>query len=173
MNESPHRQKVIWAAILCVIVLFAGVSWWMSQLQEQSNIVSESGLQIQESGNTSKLVEDGAIREYDQNGDYIERQRIGNNVESDQKNTEVPGVFRGTENNDQELEQPRSNTPLDGCVITGCSQHICSNEEQISTCEWQDEYACYKQATCARTSDGLCGWQETPESKACKELVEE
>jgi glucose/arabinose dehydrogenase len=54
-----------------------------------------------------------------------------------------------------------------GCVITGCSSHICSDQETVSTCEYAETYACYKTAQCARQSDGKCGWTMTSELKVC------
>jgi hypothetical protein len=44
------------------------------------------------------------------------------------------------------------------CVRTGCSGHVCSDQELTTTCEWQDEYACYQNATCERQPDGQCGF---------------
>ncbi len=53
------------------------------------------------------------------------------------------------------------------CVRTGCSGHICAEEDMASTCEWRDEYACYQQATCERQPDGQCGFTPTAELAAC------
>jgi hypothetical protein len=54
------------------------------------------------------------------------------------------------------------------CYVGGCSGQICSeNEGVISTCEWRDEYACYRDATCEVQADGACGWTETHELAAC------
>ena len=55
-----------------------------------------------------------------------------------------------------------------GCFIGGCSSQICSDQSDIvSTCEWLEEYACYRTATCERQDDGACGWTATPELDAC------
>jgi hypothetical protein len=55
-----------------------------------------------------------------------------------------------------------------GCFVGGCSGQVCSDQEGvISTCEWREEYACYRDATCERQSDGQCGWTETPELLTC------
>lgn len=53
---------------------------------------------------------------------------------------------------------------LSACVITGCSSHICADAEMASTCEFREEYACYRttNAKCERQSNGSCGW--TPSS---------
>jgi hypothetical protein len=57
-----------------------------------------------------------------------------------------------------------------GCFIGGCSSQICSGEEGIgSDCEWREEYACYRTATCERQDDGTCGWTATVELEACLE----
>lgn len=54
------------------------------------------------------------------------------------------------------------------CYIGGCSGQICSEREGVaSTCEYKEEYACYKAATCERQSNGQCGWTQTPELQAC------
>lgn len=56
-----------------------------------------------------------------------------------------------------------------GCFITGCSNHICSDQEESTTCEFLDHYACYGDAVCERQSDGRCGWTQTPELLSCIE----
>lgn len=56
------------------------------------------------------------------------------------------------------------------CYIGGCSSQICSDQPGVvSTCEWQESYACYATASCERQGDGLCGWTETPELTSCLE----
>jgi hypothetical protein len=63
---------------------------------------------------------------------------------------------------------PANPPPAGGaCVKTGCSGTLCSDKDMVSTCEWKDEYACYKTATCARQPDGACGFTQTPELTAC------
>lgn len=55
-----------------------------------------------------------------------------------------------------------------GCFVGGCSGQICSsNKDVITTCEYREEYACYKSAKCERQSNGQCGWTDTPELSAC------
>lgn len=55
-----------------------------------------------------------------------------------------------------------------GCYVSGCSNQLCSEEEgYLSTCEWQEEYACYQTAQCERQADGVCGWTETIELTQC------
>ncbi|HUS30845.1 MAG TPA: hypothetical protein VMZ53_20180, partial [Kofleriaceae bacterium] len=55
------------------------------------------------------------------------------------------------------------------CVKTGCSGTICADpgNEVVTTCEMKPEYACYQNATCARQTDGKCGWTQTPELTSC------
>src|SRR3989344_8635370 len=54
-----------------------------------------------------------------------------------------------------------------GCLATGCSGQICSDEDVISTCEYKAEYACYKTAKCERQEDGKCGWTPTEDLVTC------
>jgi len=53
------------------------------------------------------------------------------------------------------------------CKVTGCSGQICSDEDAITTCEWQEQYACYKTAKCERQADGECGWTKTDQLTKC------
>lgn len=55
-----------------------------------------------------------------------------------------------------------------GCFVGGCSSQICSDDPNVvSTCEWREEYGCYKTATCERQATGECGWTETEELRQC------
>lgn len=77
--------------------------------------------------------------------------------------------------NDVQLEVPlkfQSKSALkkrekNGCVITGCSSQICSGDEVITTCQYFEEYACYKNAICEKQDDGECGWGATKELAVC------
>ncbi|MBZ0232468.1 MAG: hypothetical protein K8M05_09080, partial [Deltaproteobacteria bacterium] len=55
------------------------------------------------------------------------------------------------------------------CRVGGCSGQLCvgADDSGISTCEWREEYACYRSATCEQQADGRCGWTMTPELSAC------
>jgi hypothetical protein len=56
------------------------------------------------------------------------------------------------------------------CIKTGCSGTICTEpgNEQMSTCEYKPEYACYKEAACVRRKDASCGWfEDDGKLKAC------
>lgn len=59
--------------------------------------------------------------------------------------------------------------PADDCIRTGCSGIICTEpgNEQITTCEYKPEYACYEQASCERQADGTCGWTQTEALASC------
>lgn len=54
------------------------------------------------------------------------------------------------------------------CYVGGCSAQLCSDTPNMaSTCEYKEEYACYKTATCERQSTGKCGWTPSPELSMC------
>lgn len=53
------------------------------------------------------------------------------------------------------------------CIVTGCSGQICSDKEMASTCEFREEYMCYKSASCERQTNGKCGWTQTPALSQC------
>ncbi|MEX0919081.1 MAG: Gmad2 immunoglobulin-like domain-containing protein [Candidatus Paceibacterota bacterium] len=57
----------------------------------------------------------------------------------------------------------------DGCIITGCSSQICSDQEVVTTCEYLPEYACYQSAICGRGPTGQCQWQDSPALAQCLE----
>lgn len=75
-----------------------------------------------------------------------------------------------TEQYKEESGQPNQpETPQQGtCYIGGCSGQLCGDEpDMMSTCEYKEEYSCYKDARCERQSSGACGWTETQELKIC------
>jgi hypothetical protein len=58
----------------------------------------------------------------------------------------------------------------DGCFIAGCSGQLCvdeSGKDIITTCEFKEEYACYKTAKCERQENNQCGWTPTESLVAC------
>jgi len=62
--------------------------------------------------------------------------------------------------------------PDTACYTGGCSSQLCGDasiRDMATTCEWREEYACYKApiGVCERQSTGQCGWTETEELKAC------
>ncbi len=67
------------------------------------------------------------------------------------------------------FEKAPTGTPevAKACVVSGCSGQICADEEMMSTCEFREEYACYKNAKCERQTSGKCGWTETAALRTC------
>ncbi|HTM68231.1 MAG TPA: Gmad2 immunoglobulin-like domain-containing protein [Candidatus Binatia bacterium] len=53
------------------------------------------------------------------------------------------------------------------CRKTGCGGQLCAEQDVVSDCLFKPEYACYKDAECARQADGACGWTQTPALAAC------
>jgi hypothetical protein len=53
------------------------------------------------------------------------------------------------------------------CIKTDCSGQICSDKNQITTCEYKPEYDCYKTAKCERQDNGKCEWTMTKKLKNC------
>ena len=68
-----------------------------------------------------------------------------------------------------DLLSERQAEALDGCQIGGCSSQFCveSGADWVSTCEWEEVYACYQAATCERQSNGACGWRATEALVTC------
>lgn len=63
---------------------------------------------------------------------------------------------------------PANNTG--SCYIGGCSSQICSDDPNVaSTCEFKEEYACYRTAKCERQPSGQCGWTPSSELSMCVE----
>lgn len=62
---------------------------------------------------------------------------------------------------------PLHTNNLNECVVSGCSEQICAEEEMTTTCEFFPEYACYRSAECARQIDGRCGWTQTAQLNRC------
>lgn len=58
------------------------------------------------------------------------------------------------------------------CVVGGCSGQSCGEPEDesglITTCEYREEYACYKQhGVCERNAQDQCGWRPSQELQDC------
>ncbi|MBI4818214.1 MAG: proprotein convertase P-domain-containing protein [Deltaproteobacteria bacterium] len=53
------------------------------------------------------------------------------------------------------------------CHTTGCSGQVCANSDRITTCEFRDEYMCYRSASCEPQTDGHCGFTPTPTLDQC------
>jgi Kazal-type serine protease inhibitor domain/Pacifastin inhibitor (LCMII) len=60
------------------------------------------------------------------------------------------------------------------CRVGGCSGQLCvgPGDPDVTTCEWREEYACYKTAKCALQADGRCGWTETDALRQCLEKAQ-
>ena len=61
--------------------------------------------------------------------------------------------------------------PVEECVVSGCSGQICAPDVQMTTCEWNPEYACLQFTTCGMSPDGSCGWEMNDAYLACLEEV--
>lgn len=57
----------------------------------------------------------------------------------------------------------------DTCHRDGCSGQVCTDDPDVvmTTCEWREEYACYRSAICERQANGACGWTQTTELLEC------
>ena len=53
------------------------------------------------------------------------------------------------------------------CIVTGCSNQLCSDKVIDTTCEYSPAYDCYQTAECKRQDSGACGWTITDELKSC------
>jgi hypothetical protein len=62
-----------------------------------------------------------------------------------------------------------------GCMRTGCSNHRGTEQGEavVSTCQWKEEYACYKTARCEKQANGKCGWSESSELTSCLKAATE
>jgi len=103
-------------------------------------------------------------------GAYFLTQRAGEPVTDDRQIIDEGGMVIDGDG----VAVPGESAPGDsevmakgGCVIGGCSSEICAEEALGSTCEFLEEYSCYKTATCERQTDGACGWTETSELTQC------
>lgn len=63
--------------------------------------------------------------------------------------------------------QPSPKSEAKSCVVSGCSRQVCSEGNAMTTCEWREEYACYRTARCERDAADKCGWRNTAELQAC------
>lgn len=54
------------------------------------------------------------------------------------------------------------------CYIGGCSAQLCTDQkDMMSTCEYREEYACFKTAKCEVQKSGECGWTDSSELALC------
>jgi hypothetical protein len=71
---------------------------------------------------------------------------------------------------DKVVEEPRK---VEICARAGCSSQLCVDaktaDQIVTTCEYREEYGCYRAASCEVQDDGKCGFTVTPELAACVE----
>ncbi len=68
-------------------------------------------------------------------------------------------------------EQAQECTVAADCMRAGCSGTVCQTkdvEPMITTCEWREEYACFRDIECG-CIQGRCAWQTAPAFDACIE----
>lgn len=72
----------------------------------------------------------------------------------------------------EEIENdPNTARASGGCYIGGCSQEICSDQQDaVSTCIYKPEFACYKGESCGRQANGQCGWTPNVGLSACLDI---
>lgn len=67
--------------------------------------------------------------------------------------------------------EPSEGITFNGCAVAGCSQQLCVSAEEaptiVTTCEFRNEYMCYREASCEPQQDGKCGWTQTSELQRC------
>ncbi len=70
--------------------------------------------------------------------------------------------------NVKSIDAPVVTNPSGQCYVGGCSGQICSDQPNMaSTCEYREEYGCYKKAVCERQKTGQCGWTPSTELNIC------
>lgn len=65
-------------------------------------------------------------------------------------------------------------TIIEPCRVGGCSGELCLNPDdpnEVSTCVFRPEYACYRSATCEPQASGACGYSATEQLSACIEAA--
>lgn len=65
---------------------------------------------------------------------------------------------------------PENPIEIGQCITAGCSGQLCVEAQAdplATTCEWREEYACYRQATCERQQNGACGWTMDEQLTSC------
>ena len=88
---------------------------------------------------------------------YPRQCRAGDKIFVEDTNANKPA------NNNTNIASPE-------CKIAGCSGQLCVDknaEDIITTCEYRQEYACYKNARCEKQADGQCSWTQTAELSKC------
>ncbi|MEM9195340.1 MAG: hypothetical protein AAGF12_39585, partial [Myxococcota bacterium] len=97
-------------------------------------------------------------------GACADRYSLGQN--RDDASADAP-VDSSSDRVDPDRGVPEGGTEVP-CFVGGCSGQLCTPMESAgSTCEWRDEYACYRDATCEWQPGGGCDWTPTPALEAC------
>ncbi len=56
------------------------------------------------------------------------------------------------------------------CIVTGCNDEVCSDQEQETDCTPMPEYECLQHTTCGPNgNDGACAWADTEAFSQCLE----
>lgn len=78
-------------------------------------------------------------------------------------------VLGGSVSAKRAFGQPPPPTASGDCKVSGCSSQFCVDRRQnvFTTCEYRQEYGCYRTARCERQVSGGCGWTPTAELTAC------
>jgi hypothetical protein len=80
---------------------------------------------------------------------------------------EVPDELFPSDPTEPDEEISRAPGAYDGCVITGCSSHVCASEDVATTCEFREAYACYSQVGVCERRNNTCGWRQTQALNSC------
>lgn len=72
-------------------------------------------------------------------------------------------VFKIMVGSFETVESPEKGT----CRPTGCSNQICADQEVMTTCEYSEVFACYKNEVCERQDSGECGWTMSETLRKC------
>lgn len=149
MKSLKHKNAIVLA--LVIIFLVSVVSWgsntqnWNVWTSVQNDVVPEIGVAPEVGTSTDSSSADN---------------------ESTSTVEVTPPVLKNP--TPVEVAEPIKPVDKSGCYVGGCSSQVCSDTEGMATtCEWQEEYACYQKATCERQTDGQCGWSYTPELNSC------
>ena len=95
---------------------------------------------------------------------------LGDHLCCTHSDEEYPTVTEGTSSIEAYTSLPDAEVPGE-CVVGGCSGELCTDSKTVSdtltTCEYREAYACYREAHCERQADGVCGWTMTETLSAC------
>ncbi|PIR04474.1 MAG: hypothetical protein COV59_00665 [Candidatus Magasanikbacteria bacterium CG11_big_fil_rev_8_21_14_0_20_39_34] len=78
----------------------------------------------------------------------------------------VPITFQESED-EKSVPSSKEEREKDGCVISGCSAQVCSDEKVLTDCMYKEEYICFQKALCERQRNGKCEWTMSKDISAC------